>query len=256
MAICRLPLLSATMFLTSNCGAKASKTSPLSSCSAPSGVGYNPRLMPIEAGTRLEHYEVTGSLGAGGMGEVYRARDTKLKRDVALKILPGQFANDAERLARFEREAQALAAINHPHIAAIYGLEHTDGMRFLVLELVEGPTLAERLNAGRMEVPEALRIATEIAEAMEASHEKGVIHRDLKPANVKLTSGGQVKVLDFGLAKAFGESQPTSDLANSPTMMTRETQAGVIFGTAASLRRAKFGRSIPTSPSKIGRPLC
>jgi eukaryotic-like serine/threonine-protein kinase len=164
--------------------------------------------MPLADGTRLEHYEIVESLGAGGMGEVYRAMDTKLRREVAIKILPPKFAADPSRLARFEREAHLLAALNHPNIAAIYGLEHIDGVRFLVLELVEGPTLAERLKSGPMELSVALRIAAGIAEALEAAHEKGVVHRDLKPGNVKITPSGKVKVLDFGLAKALGEAEP------------------------------------------------
>src|SRR5262249_25276927 len=142
------------------------------------------------AGTRLEHYEIIGPLGAGGMGEVYRAVDTKLGREVALKILPPKFADDSSRLARFEREAHVLASLNHPNIAAIYGLEHVDGIRFLVLELVEGPTLSEHLKSGAIEIPEALHVATGIAEALEAAHEKGVVHRDLKPGNIKLTPTG------------------------------------------------------------------
>jgi serine/threonine-protein kinase len=154
--------------------------------------------MSLAAGTCLEHYEIIGPLGAGGMGEVYRARDTKLGREVALKILPPRFAADPSRLARFEREARVLASLNHPNIAAIYGLEQANGIRFLVLELVEGPTLSERLKAGAIEVPEALRIATGIAEALEAAHENNVVHRDLKPGNVKITPAGKVKVLDFG----------------------------------------------------------
>src|SRR5262249_55990795 len=155
-------------------------------------------------GTRVEHYEIIGMLGAGGMGEVYRALDTKLRREVALKILPAQFASDPSRLARFEREAHLLASLNHPNIAAIYGLEQAAGMPFLVLELVEGPTLSERLKGGPLDVTESLRIAVGIAEALEAAHDKGVVHRDLKPGNVKITPAGKVKVLDFGLAKAMG----------------------------------------------------
>src|SRR5271169_1373496 len=140
--------------------------------------------MSLADGTRLEHYEIVEPLGAGGMGEVYRAVDTKLRREVAIKILPPKFASDPSRLARFDREAHLLASLNHPNIAAIYGLEHIDGIRFLVLELVEGPTLSERLKSGPMEVSEALGIAAQIAEALEAAHEKGVVHRDLKPGNV------------------------------------------------------------------------
>ncbi len=189
--------------------------------------------MPLATGARLQHYEILGPLGAGGMGEVYRAVDSKLRREVAIKVLPPAFSRDASRLARFEREAHVLASLNHPHIAAIYGLEHADGVRFLVLELVEGPTLADRLKSGPIEISEALRIASEIAEALEAAHEKGVVHRDLKPANIKLTTGGKVKVLDFGLAKAVGDPEPSSDASNSPTLTMQETSAGIILGTAA-----------------------
>ena len=141
--------------------------------------------------------------GAGGMGEVYRARDTKLKRDVAIKVLPEEFSRDSDRVSRFQREAQLLASLNHPNIAAIYDLEEADGFRFLILELVEGETLAERLKRGPIPLDDALQIATQIAEGLEAAHERGIIHRDLKPANIKLTPEGKVKVLDFGLAKAF-----------------------------------------------------
>ena len=167
------------------------------------------------------------------MGEVYRAVDTKLRREVALKILPARFASEAARLARFEREALALATLNHPNIAAIYGLENSSGIRFLVLELVEGPTLADRLQSGAIAVPEAIGIATQIAEAVEAAHEKGIIHRDLKPANIKLTPGGKVKVLDFGLAKAFGDPEFAADPLNSPTITMQETAAGIVMGTAS-----------------------
>src|ERR671934_694675 len=157
--------------------------------------------MPLMPGSRIGTYEITGTLGAGGMGEVYRARDTRLKRDVALKILPESFATDLARLARFQREAEVLAALNHPNIAAIYGLEESIDTKTLVLELVEGPTLADRIARGPMPLDEALPIARQIAEALEAAHEQGIIHRDLKPANIKLTADGVVKVLDFGLAK-------------------------------------------------------
>jgi serine/threonine protein kinase/Tol biopolymer transport system component len=188
--------------------------------------------MPLSIGTRLEHYEILGPLGAGGMGEVYRAVDTKLRREVAIKILPRQFESDPSRLARFEREAHLLASLNHPHVAAIYAVEHSGGVRFLVLELVEGPTLAERLASGPIPVSEALSIAAQICEALEAAHEKGVIHRDLKPANVKLTANGQVKVLDFGLAKLMGEPEPAGDPENSPTLTMNDTRAGIVLGTA------------------------
>lgn len=194
--------------------------------------------MPLVTGTRLEHFEILGPLGAGGMGEVYRALDSKLRREVAIKILPPQFARDSSRLARFEREAHVLASLNHPHIAAIYGLEHAEpgDVRFLVLELVEGPTLAERLKSGPLEVGEALGIAAQIAEALEAAHEKGVVHRDLKPGNIKITPSGKVKVLDFGLAKALGDPEPVSASSNpeaQSTVTLQETKAGVVMGTAA-----------------------
>ena len=166
--------------------------------------------MPLKPGTRLGPYEISSALGAGGMGEVYRARDTKLNRDVAIKVLPDLFADDPERLARFEREAQLLASLNHPHIAQIYGFEDSASagagqaaVRALVMELVDGPTLADRIARGAIPLDEALPIARQIAEALEAAHERGIVHRDLKPANIKLTAGGAVKVLDFGLAKAL-----------------------------------------------------
>ncbi len=191
--------------------------------------------MSLAAGTRLGPYEILAPIGAGGMGEVYRARDAKLNRDVAIKVLPEAVADDAERLARFQREAQVLASLNHPHIAAIYGLEKSGNVEALVLELVAGETLAERIAAGPMPVDEALAIARQIADALEAAHEKGIVHRDLKPANVKVTPDGQVKVLDFGLAKALdpvgGTSSP--DATRSPTITAAATQAGVILGTAA-----------------------
>src|SRR5215470_10130019 len=157
--------------------------------------------MAIEIGQQLGSYEITALLGKGGMGEVYRARDTKLKREVAIKILPDEFSRDASRLSRFQREAEVLASLNHPNIAAIYDLEEANGSQFLVLELVEGETLAERLDHGPLFVNDALSIAKNICEALEAAHEKGVVHRDLKPANIKITTDGKVKVLDFGLAK-------------------------------------------------------
>src|SRR5262245_4703289 len=157
--------------------------------------------MSVDVGTQLGSLEITALLGRGGMGDVYRARDTKLKRDVAIKILPDEFARDADRVSRFQREAEVLASLNHPNIAAIYDLQELNGSRYLVLELVEGETLAERIAGGPIPVEEALDIAKNICEALEAAHERGIIHRDLKPANIKLTPGGKVKVLDFGLAK-------------------------------------------------------
>jgi len=186
-------------------------------------------------GHKLGHYEVLAPLGAGGMGEVYRAHDTKLRREVALKLLPAELALDPERLARLQREAHLLAALNHPNIAAIHSLEQHEDTRFLVMELVEGETLAEQLERGPMPLQQALAIACQIAHALEAAHEGGIIHRDLKPANVKITPEFVVKVLDFGLAKATddGPDALSSDLSQSPTLMVEGTQTGVILGTAA-----------------------
>ena len=188
--------------------------------------------MPLEPGTRLGHYDVTALLGEGGMGQVWQATDTQLNRQVALKILPDAFADDPDRLARFTREAQILASLNHPNIAAIYGIEEAEGTRALVLELVEGPTLADRISTGPIPLDEALPIAKQIAEALEAAHEAGVIHRDLKPANIKVREDGTVKVLDFGLAKAL-DPNPDADPSQSPTLTAAATQMGVIMGTAA-----------------------
>jgi serine/threonine protein kinase len=188
-------------------------------------------------GQTLSHYRVIAALGAGGMGEVYRATDTNLGRDVAIKVLPPEVAQDAERLARFRREAHLLASLNHPHMAAIYGLEEADGTPFLALELVLGEDLKARLERGAIPLDEALEIAEQIAEALEEAHEKGIVHRDLKPANVKLTPEGKVKVLDFGLAKAWGGDAASGgssiDLSQSPTLARTGTLAGVILGTAA-----------------------
>src|SRR4029453_12797193 len=183
-------------------------------------------------GKQFLHYPIETQLGAGGMGEVYQARDTKLGRGVAVKILPEIFARDLERIARFEREAKLLAALNHSNIAALYGLEQADGRHFLVMELVEGETLAKRIASGPIPVEEALKIAHQIVEALEAAHEKGVIHRDLKPANVKITPEGKVKVLDFGLAKAMDVAPTEPARTNSPTLSVLATNAGVILGTA------------------------
>jgi eukaryotic-like serine/threonine-protein kinase len=186
-------------------------------------------------GTRLGPYEVTAQIGVGGMGQVYRATDTNLKRAVAIKVLPESVAADAERLARFQREAEVLASMNHPHIAAIYGLERSDGTTALVMELVEGPTLADRIAQGPIPINEALPIARQIAEALEAAHEQGIIHRDLKPANIKVRPDGTVKVLDFGLAKALEPAGSLPDASQSPTITTPAmmTGVGVILGTAA-----------------------
>ena len=188
--------------------------------------------MSLSPGTRLGHYDVTSLLGEGGMGQVWQATDTQLNRQVALKILPDAFAADPDRLARFTREAQILASLNHPNIAAIHGIEEAEGTRALVLELVEGPTLADRIAKGPIPVDEALPIAKQIAEALEAAHEAGVIHRDLKPANIKVREDGTVKVLDFGLAKAL-DPNPDADPSQSPTLTAAATQMGVILGTAA-----------------------
>ena len=189
--------------------------------------------MPILPGRRLGPYEILSAIGAGGMGEVYQAHDTKLGREVAIKVLPANFVNDPERLSRFQREARMLAALNHANIATIYGLEQCDGVTCLVMELVSGETLAERVKAGALGIEEALKIAVQIAEALEAAHEKGIIHRDLKPANVKVTPEGKVKVLDFGLAKAFAGDTASDDPSNSPTLSAAATMQGVILGTAA-----------------------
>lgn len=193
--------------------------------------------MSITPGTRLGPYEITAPLGAGGMGEVYRATDTKLRREVAIKVLPAAFTMDPERLARFEREAQLLAQLHHPNIASIFGLEESEGVRALVMELVEGPTLAERLEAGPLSLQECLSVSVQIAQALEEAHEKGIIHRDLKPQNIKAPVDGKVKVLDFGLAKAMdpapGTASSASQIAKSPTLSIAQTVHGVILGTAA-----------------------
>ncbi|MGE5243875.1 MAG: serine/threonine-protein kinase, partial [Betaproteobacteria bacterium] len=193
--------------------------------------------MPLAAGTHLGPCEIITELGAGGMGEVYRARDTKLGREVALKILPPAFVGDPERLARFEREAKTLAALNHPHIAQIYGLEESRGIRFLVMELVDGETLAARIAKGPLPIDEALAWAGQIAEALEAAHEKGIVHRDLKPANIMLTTEGVPKVLDFGLARqSEATASSTAISPDSPTLTSpavhSPTIPGAIMGTA------------------------
>ncbi len=216
--------------------------------------------MLLTAGVRLGPYEIQSAIGAGGMGEVYRARDTKLNRDVALKILPSTFASDPDRLARFHREAQVLASLNHPHIAAIYGFEDSGATHALVLEFVDGPTLADRIAQGPIPVDEALAIATQIAEALEAAHEQGIIHRDLKPANIKVRADGSVKVLDFGLAKlaepagsgqlAAGSVSSMSPTITSPAMMTG---VGVILGTAAYMSPEQAKGRAATSARTSGR---
>ena len=189
--------------------------------------------MPIPSGTHVGPYEILSAIGAGGMGEVYRARDPKLGRDVAIKALPEAFASDVERMARFQREAKVLASLSHPNIATIYGLEDSGSTRALVMELVEGPTLADRIKAGPIPVDEAVRIAKQIADALEYAHERGIIHRDLKPANVKVNHDDAVKVLDFGLAKALESDIASIDISTSPTISRMATMQGVLLGTAA-----------------------
>ena len=201
--------------------------------------------MPMQPSSKLAHYEIVSALGKGGMGEVWRARDTKLGREVAIKTLPVEFARDSDRLARFEREAKLLASLNHPNIAAIHGFEEDNQTHFLVMELVEGDTLADRVGRGAIPVEESLKLALQIADALKAAHEKGVIHRDLKPANIKVTDENTVKVLDFGLAKAFAGEEVEASSSNSPTLSMQATQQGVILGTAAymSPEQAK-GRTV------------
>src|SRR5271165_840980 len=189
--------------------------------------------MPLTSGTKIGPYEIASLLGVGGMGEVYRSRDSKLGREVALKVLPTSVALDADRLARFSREAKVLAALNHPNIAAIYGLEDSGANHALVMELVEGPTLADRIQSSPIPTEEALPIAKQICEALEYAHERGIVHRDLKPANIKVTPEGTAKVLDFGLAKALENEISAADIGSSPTMTRMATQAGIILGTAA-----------------------
>jgi len=201
--------------------------------------------MELTPGTRLDAYQITAAIGAGGMGQVFRARDTRLGRDVAIKVLPSEVAIDADRLVRFEREAQILASLNHPNIAAIYGVEDATGVPALVMELVDGPTLADTIVTGAIPIRDALPIARQIAEALEAAHEQGIIHRDL----------GAVKVLDFGLAKAFDPAAWHSGSAtNSPTISMHATQAGIILGTAAYMAPEQ-ARPVPqgqrASPASI-----
>jgi serine/threonine protein kinase len=188
--------------------------------------------LALTPGTRFGAYDILTPLGAGGMGEVFQAKDTRLKRDVALKVLPDRVAQAADRIARFQREAELLASLNHPNIAGIYGIEESNGVRALVLELVEGPTLADRVAKGPIPLDETLAIARQIADALDAAHERGIVHRDLKPANIKITPGGIVKVLDFGLAKvqrADGSAVPTL----APTISVDGTSDGIVLGTAA-----------------------
>jgi serine/threonine protein kinase len=192
----------------------------------------------IAAGYQIGAYTIVSQLGAGGMGEVYRARDTKLGRDVAIKILPPLFTADPQRLARFEREARTLASLNHPHIGSIYGLEYVEGTPALVLELVEGDTLAERIAAGPVPLADALAIAAQIADALEAAHDKGIVHRDLKPANIKITPAGVVKVLDFGLAKAANGSDAG---AGQPPFASQNFRARPLVASQAANRVFRTG---------------
>jgi serine/threonine protein kinase len=221
--------------------------------------------MSLVPGARLGPYEILSAIGAGGMGEVYKAKDTRLDRTVAIKVLPEAFATDPERIARFHREAKTLAELNHPHIAAIYGIEESGATRALVMELVEGEDLSQRIARGAIPLDEALPIAKQIAEALEAAHEQGIIHRDLKPANIKVTPEGSVKVLDFGLAKLAepsGSWQPVpggaalsmSPTITSPAMMTG---VGVLLGTAAymSPEQAK-GREADRRSGRLGARVC
>ena len=191
--------------------------------------------MALNPGTTLGSFEISGLLGVGGMGEVYRARDAKLGREVAIKVLPEAFAKDEDRLARFEREAKLLAALDHPNIAGIYELREADGIRFLVMQLAEGRTLAEIVSAGPLVVEEALPIFSQIAEALESAHERGIVHRDLKPANIKVSDEGKVKILDFGLAKAY-EEESSSSPSRAPTIQSSsagKTGEGAVLGTPA-----------------------
>jgi eukaryotic-like serine/threonine-protein kinase len=245
----RLPLREREAFLNRACGsdvalrrelerllaAEAQHPLPIDSASERSGGAVEAGSPPasLAAGSRLGPYVMQGLLGAGGMGEVYRATDTRLRRDVAIKIMPAALARDTEWTARFQRESRVLASLNHPHISAIYGVEQEGDTQALVLELVEGPTLADRIRQGPLPVEEALAIARQIAEALEYAHEKGIVHRDLKPANVKLTTRGDVKVLDFGLAKAMDVSPPGQAFAHLATISSPASRTGVILGTAA-----------------------
>ncbi|MCI0567843.1 MAG: serine/threonine protein kinase, partial [Acidobacteria bacterium] len=201
--------------------------------------------MPPGSGQMFAHYRLDEKIGEGGMGVVWKAIDTTLGRPVAIKILPEIFSEDPERLARFEREAKLLASLNHPNIAVIHGLHQAEGVHFLAMELVQGEDLAQRLQRGVMPVEEAIGVARQLAEALEAAHESGVVHRDLKPANIQITPDGQVKVLDFGLAKAFESDSASGSPSLSPTVTSAGTRAGLILGTAAYMSPEQArGRSV------------
>ena len=189
--------------------------------------------MALLTGSQLGPYQIVAPLGVGGMGEVYQAHDSRLRREVAIKVVPDATAHDADRMARFAREAQFLAALNHPNIGSIYGFEESSTMLALVMELVEGPTLADRIAQGPVPIEDALPIMKQITEALEYAHERGIVHRDLKPANIKIKPDGTVKVLDFGLAKALSDESNPTDISNSPTLTAAATKAGLILGTAA-----------------------
>ena len=189
--------------------------------------------MALAPGVRLGPYEIVSALGAGGMGEVYKARDTRLDRMVAIKVLPEHVATDSELKQRFEREAKTISSLNHPHICTLHDVGSQDGIDFLVMEHLEGETLADRLRKGTLPLDQALQTAIQIADALDKAHRQGIVHRDLKPANIKVTPGGKVKVLDFGLAKAFEGTQADPNATNSPTLSMAATQQGVILGTAA-----------------------
>src|ERR1700682_5454443 len=194
---------------------------------------YNFAPMALSSGSQLGPYQILSPLGAGGMGEVYRASDSRLRREVAIKVIPEGTASSPHRLARFAREAQFLAALNHPNIASIYGFEESSSMHALIMELVEGPTLADRIKPGPIPLEDVLPIARQITEALEYAHDRGIVHRDLKPANIKITLDGTVKVLDFGLAKALSDEGKHTDISNPPTLTAAATKAGLILGTAA-----------------------
>ena len=227
---CQLDNLTDTNF----CGNCGSRLSPSGEPVLSQTVTQRIPAAELRTGATLAgRYEIIDKLGEGGMGEVYRALDKTLGRQVAVKVLPEIFTKDLERLARFEREARILAALNHPHIAAIHGLEESEGRRFLLLELAEGETLKSKLDRGGFSLEDALETCRQIAEGLEAAHEKGIIHRDLKPGNIMITSEGKVKILDFGLAKAFAGETTAVDIASSPTITAEMTRPGVLLGTAA-----------------------